>query len=233
MSQVMAPERPGEIDDISDAFDYKPVPILAPVALFFGITSLLSLLTVIGLVVCVVGIVIGGLALWSIKRGDGAYRGHAIAMTGLALSAFFLVAGSASHIYAYNTEVPDGHYRVNFSRDISDKQFVNTNGRQNLHPDVAPYEGQLIFIKGYMYNTRTTKGLSGFTLLKDNGKCCFGGNPKSYDMMEIRLQDGLTVDKIDGLVSVAGRLVCKPISVEGAVVYIVEATQCERARTSF
>jgi hypothetical protein len=216
--------------DVPPGFDFKPVPVLVPVTLFLGIASSFALLAEIGVVICVVGVAVGTLTLWKLRRSGGEFGGHRLATTGLVASAFFFFAGIATHVYAYATEVPEGHYRVNFSKDISDKQFETVNGQRQLHPAVAPLEGQKIYIKGYMWNTKIQTGLVEFILLKDNGKCCFGGNPKPYDMMHIILKDGLTIDKMDGLVSVAGTLKCDVTS--GHAVYVVEATQAGRARTT-
>lgn len=228
MSQVLV----GEVEaPVSEGFDYKPVPVLAPIALALGLASGFALLAEIGIGICIAGIVVGWLALRTVRKADGAYGGLRIAAIGLTASVFFLISGLATHIYAYATEVPEGHYRVNFSRDISDKKFVTIDGKRKLHEDVERYNGQKIFIKGFMYNTKKSNGLSDFILLKDNGQCCFGGDPKPYDMMHVKLQDGLTVNRIDGLVSVAGVLKCRPQATEGAV-YVVEATLVEPARTS-
>ncbi len=237
MSQAIAAEADRQI---SDSFDYKPVPVMAPIALVLGLASAFALLAEIGLAVCLAGIIVSILAIMSVRRGGGAYGGSGIATIGLAASAFFLVAGSATHIYAYATEVPDGYYRVNFSRDISDKQFVFVDGKRQLHKDVAPYDGQKIFIKGYMWNTNKVTGISDFILLKDNGQCCFGGDPKPYDMMHVKLKNGMTVGKIEGLVSVAGVLKCQPNAKEGAVYFLEvdkkakdrENDHCQPARTS-
>lgn len=210
-------------------FTYKPVPVVAAVAGFFGIASVFALLSEIAVLLTLVGMVVGGVAVWKIRGSRGELGGRLWANIGLFGSAIFFVTGVANHVYAYATEVPEGYVRVSFPRDISARQFVVTNGVRKLHPDVAPLKDQKIFIKGFMYNTQKQTGLSGFVLLKDNGQCCFGGNPKPFDMMEVRLQNGKTVDRIDGLVSVAGVLRCDPSS-PGAV-YVLEATYVESART--
>ncbi|GAB4136550.1 MAG: DUF4190 domain-containing protein [Planctomycetaceae bacterium] len=214
-------------------FDYKPVPVFVPVTVFLGVSSAIALLAEFGLAICLVGIVTGIMALRKIRNSNGEYGGARLAKLGLTACVFFLIAGTTTHIYAYVTEVPEGHYRVNFPKDISEKQFRIVNGQRTLHPDVARYENQKIFIKGYMYNTRKQTGLADFILLKDNGKCCFGGNPKPYDMMHVKMQNGLTVDKLDGLVAVAGVLRCYPSVKDGeGAVYVIEATQAGRARTA-
>ena len=211
-------------------FDYKPVPAYAPVAGVIAILSATALFAEIMVLLAFAGIFVGGFAVYRIRKANGALGGKTWARLGLYGSLVCFVAGIATHAYAYATEIPAGHIRVNFPHDISNKQFVYVNGVRELHPDVALLDGQKIFIKGFMYNTQKQTGLDNFVLLKDNGKCCFGGAPKPFDMMVVKLQNGKTVDKIDGLISVAGTLKCYPQS-PGAV-YLLEATYVARARTS-
>jgi len=214
-----------------EVFDYKPVPVIAPVAFFLGVASSLALYTELALPICLLALVLSLVAVWKIRTSDGEFGGLKLAGIGLATSVLFFVTGIASFVHAYTTEVPEGHLRVNFPRDISDKQFVYQNGVRQLHPDVAPLEGKQIYIKGWMYNTRRQKGLDGFVLLKDNGQCCFGGNPKPFDMIEVSMVDGKTVDRIDGMIAVAGTLQCNPHS--AGAVYRLKATQVKPAPTRY
>ena len=212
-------------------FGYKPVPVIASVSAFFGIASVWAVLWEPAVLVTLIGIVLGGLSVWKIRKADGELGGRLWANIGLFGSLIFFFAGVTSHAYAYYTEVPEGYMRVSFPRDISARQFVIVNGVRELHPEVEKLEGKKIFLKGWMYNTQKQTGLTGFTLLKDNGKCCFGGSPKPYDMILIKMADGKTVNRIDGLVSVAGVLRCDPSAPPGSAVYTIEATYVDQART--
>ena len=238
MSQAVSPESVEQYSspvaaDVKAEFDYKPVPVLAPVTLFLGLASGLALWAEIGVAVCVVGIAVGLLSRWKIRKTPDEVGGGLLTAIGLIASVCFFFAGIATHVHAYATEVPDGHFRVNFSRDISAKEFIYENGIRKIHPDVIPYDNQKIYIKGYMWKTQKNKGLEKFMFLKDNGKCCFDGKAKPYHMMHVILQDGKTVDKIEGLVAVAGVLRCNPMPrSEGEAVYIIEAILVEPARTA-
>jgi hypothetical protein len=219
----------GPADELSD-FDYKPVPPYAPLAAVIAIVSATALYAEIVVLLALAGMFVGGFAVLRIRKANGALGGKNWARIGLFGSTIFFFTGIATHTYAYMTEVPEGHLRVSFSRDISAKQFAYVNGVRELHPDVAPLDGKKIFIKGFMWNTQKQTGLEDFVLLKDNGKCCFGGAPKPYDMMVVKMKNGKTVNKLAGLVSVAGTLKCYPQS--STAVYILEATYVARARTS-
>lgn len=227
-------------DVIPDAFDYKPVPMIAPVACFFGLASGLGLLSEFALPLCVFAFVLSLFAFRKIRRSEGEYGGKKWAGIGLAASAIFFVAGTARVTHAYATEVPAGYARVHFVKDISDKKFVEKAGVFGLHPDVKKLEGKKIYIKGFMYKTKQPKGLSEFVFLKDNGKCCFGGQPQSFHKMIVKMQNGKLVDSITGLVAVAGVLRCHPDNIHRAAdgniygdCYVLEAYLVEPARTRY
>lgn len=214
-------------------FDYQPVPTSAPIA--FGI-SLLGLVTFIAPLGATFGIVAIGLGLLSMRKiaqSDGAYSGYWVAVGSVVLAIVCSGSGLAYQAYEYAHELPEGYQRVNFVRDVSDKEFVIRDGLRELHPDVAVLKEKKIFIKGYMYQTQRMTGLRSFVLLKDNGECCFGGDPKPFDMMRVELVGGETVDSIDGIVSVGGLLQAKPEARPGDPVYILKADFVEKARTSF
>jgi hypothetical protein len=215
-------------------FDYRPVPMLAPVTLFLGMVSAVGLLTVIGLFIALLGTILGTVAFVQIRRARGELGGIVVTSIGLVCAVAFLVGGTTLHAYTYATEVPENHLRVNFNHDISKKGFVEKDGRRTLHPDVAALEGEQIFVKGFMWNTSKPTGLSEFLLLKDNGECCFGGDPSPTDMIIVRMQKGMTVDAMPNrLVAVGGVLRCKPDAAPMEPVYFLDATHCELARTSF
>lgn len=232
----------------TNTFDYHPIPVSAPVALFLGVTSLFSFLTVggfsialMGLIFATVGLVIASWCLLKIIRSDGAMGGRTLAWSGLVLSACSLVGGPATHWYLYVNEVPKGFARLNFTDDISKKGFVIENGRAQPHPDVLALDGEKIFLKGYMYPSRVTQNFSAFVLCRDRGQCCFGGKPKLTDMIVVKMGEGETVDLISGLVSVAGTFHLRTSyngmrfgSLTGAEpVYEIDAAMVEAAHTSF
>ena len=218
---------------LSSEFNYRPVPVLAPVSLFFGICSLIAFVAnVVGAIIGLFGIATGTICLLVIRRANGELGGKSISKIGLGLSVLCFSTGLGLHWHNYTTEVPEGFQRVHFPSEISNKGFVFDKGIRKLHPDVAKLEGKKVFLKGFMYNTMTTTGLKEFLMLKDNGQCCFGGDPKPTDMIWIEIQ-GKKVDKYDVMVAVAGVLRCNPNAPEGTPVYTLEASVFEPARTSY
>lgn len=232
VSQQNAGTTWGNSVDVDD-FEYVPVSPWGPISLVLGVLSLSGFYGVYGLVVALFGVVVGGVAISKIRAEGGTVKGMGSAVVGAVLATACLSLGSTKMAYAYSTECPEGFLRVNFPRDISAKQFVYIGAMRKLHPDVMPLEGQKVFLKGFMWQTQKSEGLTEFVLLKDNGECCFGGKAQPYDMMLVKLQDGLTTRAYTGMVAVAGVLTVNLKAGEDEAVYILEATRVEEAQTSF
>ena len=187
-----SPEKPsvgawGESSEGED-FDYIPISPWAPIALSLGLLGLTGFIGIFGLYVAFFGIFIGIAAITRIRASAGSVKGTGMAALGLVMSLASFTLGSAKMAHAYSTEVPEGFARVTFPKDIADKQFVFVNGHRKLHPDVATLVGQKVYLKGFMWATQETEGLTRFILLKDNGECCMGGKPKSHDFIFVTLK---------------------------------------------
>lgn len=217
----------------SDDFDYIPVSPWGPISLAVGVVSLSGFYGTFGLGVAAVGVVLSIISVFRIRDAAGTVKGTWFAVLGLVISTLCLTLGSAKMAHAYSTECPEGFQRVNFPRDISAKQFVYIGAMRKLHPDVAPLIGTKVFLKGFMWMTQKSEGLTEFILLKDNGECCFGGKAQPYDMMLIKLQDGLTTKAYTGMVAVAGELHADVTAGEDAAVYTIDASMVEEAQTGF
>jgi hypothetical protein len=71
-------------------------------------------------------------------------------------------------------------------------------------PDAATYmpawlkslDGRRIRIRGFMYPTFQQTGVHAFGLARDNQICCFGRNPKIYDVFDVVLHEGATTNYI-------------------------------------
>lgn len=226
VSQTAEPlEKPPVPFDPADEFAYRPVPPLAPISLFLGICAVSGFLGIPCLAIGVVGMMMGAIALWQIRRSAGDMGGKVVARLGVGLSAILLLSASGYHAYAYVTELPEGYLRVNF-KDLSTYQPSYADGKVQFAPEVAELDGKPIYIKGYMYPTRQKFGISEFVLVKDTGQCCFGGQPKLTDMVVVRFEDGMTVNhREQQLVGVGGvfRAVAAH-SGELTAIYTIEGT---------
>lgn len=240
MSQTLeelqpATARPVSVEPGFEEFGYKPIPPLAPVSALLGVCALSGLLSPLGLVFAVFGVALGSVALRQIKRAEGDLGGRKIATLGAVTSAALLVSGAALHIYWYQTEVPEGYQRVSFGADISKKGFVMEEGQGRVHPEIAQLEGKPLFVKGYMYPDGQPYGIKTFILCRDNGQCCFGGQPKLTDMIKVKLPDGLTAKFDANMVSVAGVFRLRDLRKAGNLepAFELEATHFGPAKTSY
>ncbi|MCH2202363.1 MAG: DUF3299 domain-containing protein [Fuerstiella sp.] len=221
-------------DSHSADFSYTPISPWGSVATVLGICGLTAFLGLFGIFIAGAAVIVSIAAILRIRGAHGMVRGMLMAALGLVLSLASVSGGIASQIYHYNHEVPEGYKRVNFPEEISARQFrYFENGQRRLHPEVAKLVGQKVFLKGFIWLTQSQKDLEEFVFLKDNGECCFGGEPKPYDMMHVKMQDGKTVDGHNGLVSVAGILRANVAAASGEAVYTVEAQMVEPSRTRF
>ena len=216
------------------SFEYRPVPISVPVAVFLALAGLLSFLTPVGVPVAIFGLLLSLWCVLSIGRSRGELGGKRLAWMALVLSTVGAVGGLAVHSVAYANEVPEGYSRLNFTSDISMKGFVYTPRGPSFHPEVAALDGQKVFIKGYMYPAGQMEGLTSFVLCRDSGDCCFGGTPKIEDMILVTMSGAATADFTPGLTSVAGSFGLRPEGgANSSPVFTMQAIKVEPSQTSF
>jgi len=212
--------------DPQSEFQYQPVPPLAPISLFLGICSVAGFLGIPAMGIGVVGIVCGALGLWQIRRAEGALGGLWLTRIGFALSLLLTLGAGGLHGYVYATEVPEGHQRLSFAW-LSKREPRMLETDIEIPAEVHDLNEKPVFIKGYMYPTRIREGLSEFVLVKDNGDCCFGKQPKLSDMIVVHMQNGQTVNFREAqLVSVAGTFKIAGVHQAGDIVglYTIDGT---------
>jgi len=186
-----------------EAAEYQPYKALSSTAvasLILGVLGLLTFLSPIFGALALVGLVLGVHAMRSIREHQNELTGLGIARLGTLVSLVCLVGGWGWHGYVYATEVPEGFLRISYSElqpeDSAKPGTIPASARQ--------LDGQQVFIKGYVYPGLQTKGIREFVLVRDKGDCCFGGNPKITDRIQVKLKSPLTIDFHDGLFRLAG-----------------------------
>jgi len=133
-----------------------------------------------------------------------------LAKVGLALNLLLLVGGVGEHSYIYATEVPDGYQRVHFyalQQPTGAPLDIPTQAAIDL-------DKQKIFVKGYIHPTSGSGQLTRFVLVPDLGTCCFGGQPRSTDMMEVTLTGGKTMRTGLTKVKLAGKFLVTPVGMQ-------------------
>ena len=151
---------------------------------------------------------------------SGGSVGKVAAVLGSGLCGAILIGGLTVDWLAYATEVPDGYQRISFANL---QRFPSTPNRP-YHPEALKLNGQRIFVKGYLYPDGQQDDVKHFVLVPDMGTCCFGGQPKLTDMIEVTLEDPLRAEfarrkrRLGGILTV-DTAVLKPVSGLGGVYF--------------
>jgi hypothetical protein len=97
---------------------------------------------------------------------------------------------------SFATEGPEEAVRVSYD-DIDLLKVLNaepvTEEALQLMPSwLKGLDGRRIRIRGFMYPPPIEDGIQAFALARDNQICCFGKNPKVYDLFPVYLREGVT-----------------------------------------
>ena len=180
----------------------------------------------------IVGMVVSLVSLSKIRRDSEYYTGAPLAIGGLALSLFFLIAGVGYGGYVYTTEVPDGYTRISFS-GMKPTELQERSGTI-VPPEIAALDGQKVFIKGYIRpdSIPVSRGIKEFLLVRDNNQCCFGDLSKInyYDQMQVNMLGSRTVDYSQGIFRMGGILRIEPRNVAPGSRAPVFSLQADYAR---
>lgn len=216
-------------------FNYRPVSSLAVCSLVLGLLSLIGIFLWIMLPVALLSVVLGGIAILSIRRWKGEYTGTGVAIAGIFFGSVTLVAGTLVQVHAFKHEVPEGYTRISFIKDISAKDFVTDRHGAKVHPEVEAIVGKKVFFKGFVFPTDKSSGLTSFLLLKDSKECCFGGKPDLKDKVGCVMQGGKTTNYMAGRVSVAGTFRINPKFHEDALeaLYMLDCEIVEPSHSDF
>ncbi len=136
------------------------------------------------------GIAVGLIAILKIRGNSFEFTGEKFARIGLAINTVFLIIATTWATIVYFTEVPEGYSRISFST----LEGEGVSARSPISPTVAQYDGESVFVKGYIHPGVNGLGnITRFVLVGDLKTCCFGGQPKPWDMIEVDLQQGQQV----------------------------------------
>jgi hypothetical protein len=211
-----------KLADAREEFSYRPlstsavasgVLALLSVLIFFAAqTSFESALMMVPLPV--LGLILGGKALSTMRANPGQFSGGGIAKLGVALSAVSLIGGVGYAGYVHATEVPPGYERTAFTELRPDE--VEARGSHAIPEHIAKLDGQKVFLKGYMRpgthysdgGASVSSGIAQFLLVRDNMQCCFGdlASVKYFDQMAVACKGRLRTAYKPGLYKIGGTL---------------------------
>lgn len=190
--------------EYGDAYDYRTLSVAAVASLILGLISIPAVLVPTLLVIPAVGTGLGIFAVWTVTTRPDEFTGRRLAVTGLGLSALMFVGGTAGHWYFDRIEVPERYLGKEISfwdlqpeQEIDMQHFLRARNRNielPLPEKAKEMDGQEVFVTGYVYPGAQRDDLKKFVLVPDMKTCCFGGQPKLTDMIEVTLEDPLRAD---------------------------------------
>ncbi|MEX0818497.1 MAG: DUF3299 domain-containing protein [Pirellulaceae bacterium] len=202
---------------------YRAISKSAVVSVVLGLFAILGLYSAPMLVLALVAAILGITGYRSVVRYPDELTGKTLAIVGALLGSCLFLGGIAKHSYVYATEVPEGHLRISFA----DLQPDKNNPRMPVPPKALEFDGQKIFVKGYLYPDGQQYNIKRFVLVPDLGTCCFGGQPKLTDMIEVTLEEPLQTAYSMKKRKLAGELnvdmTLKPVSGLNGVYYQLKA----------
>jgi hypothetical protein len=206
-------------DDFNPADDYRALCTPAVASIVLGLLSTVALLDWWLVLIPFGALLLGIVALRKIRNQPREYTGKPIAILGIALALVFGAAGLARQSYEYATELPPGFARISYS----ELQPQEGERPDTVPPDAMSLDGKKVLIKGYVYPGQRMQGITEFLLVRDQGSCCFGGNPKITDRIQVSLSDKQGFTFGNGVFKVAGVFHVTPptraIDAGGAVFY--------------
>jgi hypothetical protein len=212
------------LDDADGEGRYRAVAGTAIAAAVLAALSPLAFIDWSLTAVPALGLVLGILAYRTITQRPEAFTGRTLALGSIAVSVAMLVGGLAAHSWAYAAELPPGFERLNYGM----LQPLDGDPAGTVPDTARTMDGQNVLLKGYMYPGKQQRGITQFLLVRDQGDCCFGGNPKITDRVLVQLKDPAHPTGIDfspRLTKIAGRFVIRPMGapgLDGGVLYHLE-----------
>ena len=210
--------------DTDGGDDTERYRALGGVTIAAAVLALLSPLAFVDwwlLVVPLLASVLGIVAWRDVVARPDVLTGKPLAI-GAILAGILLFAGGfwyQANVYA--RELPEGFERLGYAT----LQPAEGDPPNMIPATAMTMDGRDVLIKGYMYPGKQQQGIRQFLLVRDQGDCCFGGNPKITDRVLVQLADKRGIDFTARQRKIAGRFSVRPsgsADVEGGVIYHLE-----------
>jgi hypothetical protein len=200
---------------------YRAISVVAVAAAVLAVLSPLAFIGWVFVVVPLLGAVLGSVALRDIAARPGELTGRRLAGAATVASLVSLCGGLVWQSYVYATELPPGFVRLNYAM----LQPLEGDPPAAVPETALVMNGRDVLLKGYMYPGKQQAGIVQFLLVRDQGDCCFGGNPKITDRVLVAMADPRGIEFTSRLRKIAGRFVVRPTGtdvVDGGVLYHIE-----------
>jgi hypothetical protein len=186
-NEAANPYTPPTFGEEAELAPYRALSRSAVISVVLAVVSLLGYLFVPMLAVALAALVMGLIAMQSIRRYPLEYTGLTVAKIGTIVGGLIFVSGTIYHTYVYLTEVPEGYQRITFSQLQPD--FVEEPDSP-IPSQALELSGKKVFVKGYTHKFISSMGkVDHFVLVPDLGECCFGDKTKPTHMIEVKVTD--------------------------------------------
>lgn len=202
---------PRAVDAMVDGDAYRAVSGVAVASAALAALSPLAFVDWWLAAVPVLALVLGTVALGDIARRPGELTGRTLAIGGMCIAAVCLVAGLVRLTIVYRTELPPGFERLSYAM----LQPAEGDQPEGIPAAALALDGREVLLKGYMYPGDRPHGVVQFLLVRDQGDCCFGGNPTITDRVLVQLADQRGIDFTSRLVKIAGRFRVRLVGASG------------------
>ena len=182
---------------------YRAITGLGVGSMVLGALSALAVLHWVLGVIPAAAIITGWIALRRIRRCPEEVTGAGFAKAGLWMAAAFWAIGCGRLTYVYYTQAPPGYKPVHYA----DLQLPPGSPPEMLVPPKAEeFDGERIYIRGYMVPGRQQSGIKRFFLSDDPGVCSFcAPKPKVTQLIEVKLINDLEAEYTTHAVGVGGK----------------------------
>ena len=136
---------------------------------------------------------------------------------------------------AFRVLVPTRKFRMEGENTLrisyDDLDLLKVLGMDEVKPGAEKYfpewlkqlDGKRVVLRGFMYPPYSETGIKRFAFARDNQICCFGRNPKIYDLFLVTLNTGVTTNYIANRpFDVAGTFYINPVEEEGELLQMYE-----------
>jgi hypothetical protein len=207
-------------DDYDPAEDYRALSAAAVSTFALGLLSPLAFLDMWLGLVPIAALMLGFVALRQIGKRPEEFTGKKLAIAGIALALVFLIGGGTYQGFVYSNELPGPDF---VRASYAELQPYEGDPWTKLSPETVALDGKKILIKGYVFPGQRQSGITQFLLVRDQGDCCFGGNPKVTDRILVSLKDTKGFDFSGKSFKVAGEFHIAPpmqaADAQGVVLY--------------
>ena len=190
----------------ADADVYRPISGTAIAAAALAAVSPLVFLGWSFAPLPAIATLLAAIALRDTRRRSEAVSGAGIAAAALVVAASLLVGGVSRLAITYSRELPAGHTRLSYAL----LQPLPGDPPTAVPDSARSLDGRDVLLKGYIYPGSRQRGITDFLLVRDQGDCCFGGDPKITDRVLVRLADQKGIEFTPRLVKIAGRFRIEP-----------------------